>query len=26
MDTCVGLESASATLDRWRTYHLNGDW
>jgi len=25
MDACVGSASASATLDRWRTYRLHGD-
>jgi len=26
MDACVTSASASAALDRWRTYGLNGDW
>jgi len=25
MDACVGSASASAVLDSWRTYPLNGD-
>jgi len=25
MDACVGSASASAALDRWRTYRLHGD-